>query len=67
MEAVKKKIVIKNLRVFYPTHLFFFSPGPVPAVLAHRMGIWSDPLKNGLIQHTSKMNFVFSEKIQVIP
>ena len=32
-----------------------YIPGPVLAVLVHRMGIWSDPLKNGLIQHTSKM------------
>ena len=31
-----------------------YSPGPAPAGLAHRMGIWSNPLKNGLIQHTSR-------------
>ena len=36
-----------------------YSPGPVLTVLVHRMGIWSHPLKNGLIQHTSKINFVF--------
>ena len=44
-----------------------YSPGPVLAVLAHRMGIWSHPLKNGLIQHTSNMNYVFFEKFPVIP
>ena len=32
-----------------------YSPGRVLAVLAHIMGIWSNPLKNGLIQHTSKI------------
>ena len=30
-----------------------YCPGPVLAVLVHIMGIWSQPLKNGLIQHTS--------------
>ena len=44
-----------------------YSPGPVLAVLVHIMGIWSNPLKNGLIQHTSKINFVFLEKFPVIP
>ena len=28
---------------------------------AHRMGIYSNPLINGLIQHTFKVNFVFVE------
>ena len=32
------------------------SHGPVPAILVHRMGILSHPLKNGLIQHTFKIN-----------
>ena len=44
-----------------------YSPGPVLAVLVHRMGILSNPLKNGLIQNTSKINFVFLEKFSVIP
>ena len=42
------------------THIcILYSPGPVLAVLAHIMGIWCHPLKNGLIQHTSKINLVF--------
>ena len=53
--------------IYSGSHLFFYSPGPVPAVLAHKMGIWSNPLKNGLIQHNSKMNLVLSEKFLVIP
>ena len=44
-----------------------YSPGPVLAVLAHRMGMLSHPLKNGLIQHTSKIIFVYLEKLSVIP
>ena len=38
---------------------FLYSPGPIPAVLAQRIGIWSNPPKNGLIQYTSKINFEF--------
>ena len=30
---------------------------------AHRMRIYSNPLINGLIKHTFKINFVFVEKI----
>ena len=46
------------------THIcILYSPGPVLAVLAHRMGIWSNPLKNGFIQHI----LVFSGKFTVIP
>ena len=44
-----------------------YRPGPVLAVLAHIMGIWSHPFKNDLLQHTSKMNFVNLEKFPVIP
>ena len=41
----------------YPVHIcILYCPGPVLAGLVHRMGIWSNPLKNGLIQHTSKIN-----------
>ena len=37
-----------------------YSPGPVLAVLAHRMDILSQThSKNSLIQHTSKMNLIF--------
>ena len=50
-----------------PHICILYSPGPVLSVLAHRMGIWSHPLKNGLIQHTSKINFVFLEKFPVLP
>ena len=31
-----------------------------PLDLIHRMGIWSHPLKNGLIQHTSKIAEVYT-------
>ena len=31
---------------------FLYSPGPVPAVLSHKMGIWSNQLKNGLAKKT---------------
>ena len=44
---------------------FLYSPGPIPAVLAYRMGIWSNPLKNSLIQLTFKIIF-FVEKFSVI-
>ena len=37
---------------------------PVLVVLVHRMGNWSNPLKNGFIQHTSKINFVIKKKSQ---
>ena len=47
--------------------LDLYSPGPVPAGLAHRMRIYSNPLKNDLIQHTFKINFTFVEKFPVIP
>ena len=37
------------------TQLSRQQPWPsLPVDLIHRMGIWSNPLKNGLIQHTSK-------------
>ena len=45
---------------------YSIGPGPVLAVLVHTMGVWSNPLKNGLIQYTSKVNFVFIEKFLVI-
>ena len=45
---------------FNQSHIcILYSPGPVPAGLSHRMGIWSNPLKNGLIQRTSKITIVF--------
>ena len=43
--------------------MFLYSPGLVHTVLAHIMRIWFNPLKNGLVQHTSKITFFISEKI----
>ena len=34
-------------------------PWPSSCWPAHRMGIYSNPLNNGLIQHTFKINFSF--------
>ena len=48
-------------------YLYLIQPWPVLAVLVYRMGIWSDPLKNGYIQYSSKNSLVFFEKIPVIP
>ena len=48
-------VVDWSMPMFGPHICFLYSPGPVPAVLDHRMGIWFNPLKNGLIQHTSKI------------
>ena len=42
-------------------------PWPSSCWPAHRMGIYSNPLINGLIQHTFKGYFVFVEKFPVIP
>ena len=42
-------------------------PWPSSFWPAHRMGIYSNPLINGLIQHTFKIDFVFVEKFSVIP
>ena len=53
-------IVNVKIIIHFATHnCILYSPGPVLAVLVHRIVIWSHPLKNGLIQHTSKINFVF--------
>ena len=50
---------------FTATTICLYSPGPVPAgQLSHRIGIYSNPLINGLIQHTFKINFVFVENSQ---
>ena len=46
------------------SHLFLIQTWPVPALLAHRKEIWFKPLKKGWIQHTSKINLVFSENFQ---
>ena len=61
--------IVKGVKfVLYTQHFcILYSSGPVPAGLAHRMEILSNPLKNGLIQHTFKINFVFVEKFPVIP
>ena len=40
-----------------PVLCILYSPGPVPAILAHRMGIWSNLFKNGLIQNMFKIFF----------
>ena len=40
---------------------FLIQPWPSSCWPAHRMGIYSNPLINGLIQHTFKVNFVFVE------
>ena len=47
-----RKILVRHICILY-------SPGPVLAVLAHRMGIWSHQLKNGFIQHTSLIIFFY--------
>ena len=40
-----------------PPHIcFLYSPCPIPDVLAPRIGMWSNPLTNGLIQHASKIH-----------
>ena len=38
-----------------------------PLDLIHRMGVWSHPLKNGLIQHTSKIYFAIIPEVQTQP
>ena len=44
----------------WSTYLSGQQPWPsLPVDLIHRMGIWSNPLKNNLIQHTCKISFVF--------
>ena len=56
---------MESLNPKFTLHIhFLYSHGPVHAVLAHRMGIWSNPPKNGLVKQASKMNFVFSENSQ---
>ena len=51
-----KTLELLSLLKSFACHIcILYSPGPVPAVLAHKMGIWSNPIKSGLIQHTSKI------------
>ena len=51
-----------------PTHNnLLIQPWPSSCWPAHRMGIYSNPLINGLIPQTFKINFVFVEKFPVIP
>ena len=66
--AVQHSTILLHCITLYFIHIcILYSPGPVSAGLAHRMGVWSNPLKNSLIQHTSKISFVYLEKFPVIP
>ena len=53
-------IVLIHIHIPISTHIcILYSPSHFLAVLAYRMVIWSNSLKNGLIE--------FSEKFPVIP
>ena len=61
-------ISVRSIAKAEPLHNnLLIQPWPISCWPAHRMGIYSNPLINGLIQHTFKINFVFVEKFSVIP
>ena len=69
-QEMKKKNMFINVEeiVIILKTICLYIPGPVPAgQRAHRKGIYSNPLINGLIQHTFKNNVVFVENFPVIP
>ena len=58
---------VAHFYMFYITTICLYNPGPGSCWQPHIMEIYSNPLINGIIQHTFTINFFFGEKFQVMP